>query len=233
MIDNKNNNSRGSSHGFSTGSAGNLNKVNSFLKVFVFTFVILAIQCLNESFSASVQKSSGNGPKVASRLLLSNFDDSSVSLVIGGDDEGSNSNITSEYYYLIVDDNENKVDELGSAENLSDSNHDGDVQVPQEEDVSEKEKKLSREKTYGSNVTGETTMNDFLYEADFMRDCRMNKIKGKLHKKIFSFFKKHHYVVAAVMSIISLLAGNTVLAVGVIVIYIMLLALGYVHKKLK
>lgn len=230
MINNKNNYSRGS-HGFSTRSARSLNKVNSFLKVFVFTLVILAIQCFNESFSASAQKSSGNGPKVAISRLLSDLDDSTESISTADEDEGSKSNITAEYYYIIVDDGENQVDEYGSAENFPlHSKIDDDIQMA-EEVLPIRQEKISRGKDYRGNIIGETTVTDIIYEDEFMRNYRNKKRKGKFHKRMYKFLKKHHYIIPTIIAGLSLIVNNTGLAIGVMMIYLIFMSLLYVHKK--
>ncbi|EDL46315.1 hypothetical protein PVX_113250 [Plasmodium vivax] len=222
MVDNKNNCS-GGSHGFSNGSAGSLNKVNTFLKVFVFTLVILAIQCFNESISASVQKSSGNGAIVASRLLKDDFNDSTGTLAIFEED-GSSEN-------LSVDGSESQLDEFGSAGNLSlCSTLDGEVQVP-EEDVPEKKRKSSKENVHVHKLMGETTMADMEYEENFMKECRNEKRKGKFHKRVLRFLKKHHYTLPAVLAIILGITIGKEVAIGVIVVYVVLLVLRFVHKK--
>ncbi|EUD66282.1 hypothetical protein C922_03198 [Plasmodium inui San Antonio 1] len=222
MVDNKNNCSRGS-HGFSNGSTGSLNKVNFFLKVFVLILVILAIQCFNESFSGSVQKSSGNGVKVAERLLMDDFYDSTVSLSVSSEEEASWNSLASGKYRKKSgkSGSENELDKSGTSGNVPlCSTLDGDVQIPEEEHVSGKKRKLSRDDVYGSNVMGETTMDTMEYEENFMRQCRYRKRKEKFHKRVFRFLKKHHYIVAALLAAICAMASGIQVAIGVVIGYV-------------
>ncbi|KJP88883.1 hypothetical protein AK88_01377 [Plasmodium fragile] len=232
MVNNKNKYSRGC-HGYSSGSVGSLNKDNSFLKVFVFTLVILAIQCYNESFSVSVHKSSGNGAKVCSRLLFGNFGDSIEHFSLANEKDSSDTNIGYKYI-LIVDENDNEINDFGSAGNLSlCSTIDGDMNESKSECMPALKEKIFQETIYGPSVVGESTVEDTEYEDNLMKEFRNKKYKEKLHKRAFRFLKKHHYIIPGAMSAIALLVQNTYVAVGVLIVYAVLLILHYLHKKLK
>ncbi|GAB67527.1 hypothetical protein PCYB_115470 [Plasmodium cynomolgi strain B] len=202
------------------------NKNNCFLKVFLFTLVILTIQGFNESFSPSVQKSSGNGAQVASRLLMDDLlDGSTLTVALAGETEGSSNN-------LAVHDTESQVDEMGSVGNLSVcSTIDGDAQVPKG-DVSGKKKKSSREKVYGNNLMGETTMADMEYEQNFMRKCRYQKRTGMSPKKFVRLLKKHHYIIPILfIAVVSGIFQSWKVALGVMILYLVFLGFVYICKK--
>ncbi|GAW82003.1 hypothetical protein PGO_114570 [Plasmodium gonderi] len=230
MTYNKENFSNTSS-GFKKESSGSMNGINHYLKVLVFSVAVFAIHCFNEDYSfknsGSIEKSLGNSFDLKDgRILKTNFGYRTLSSL--EEEEGSTNSLG------IVDD-ENDADP-GSVGNISlCSTIHGDVQNPEESKCGkpEKRRRSSKSNTYGSNLMGETTMEDMEYEQNFMRDARAYRRKGKLSHRIARFLKKHHYIVAAVLAAFAAYKYGKYYASGVIFIYCIFLLVKYIKRNVK